>query len=164
MEIIDPATLRRQEFTEPVCAPCLLEREVAPIDALIGGTLHGAPKTRTSQNGNPYTTAVVRAACRDGTTIFVSVITFSRTAGAALQALNDGDAVALAGELTPKVYVPQSGEPRPSLDLLAHQVMTAYHVGRKRKTVADQENQQQGSRGEPPFDDVLLEYGKGGRR
>lgn len=113
------------------------------MDALIGGTLHGAPKSRTSQNGNAYTTAIVRAPCRDGTVIFVNVITFSRTVSTALQALAEGDSVAIAGELTPKVYVPQGGEPRPSVDLLAHQVLTAYHVGRKRSA-------SQGAQGDGP--------------
>ncbi|MGB6488764.1 MAG: hypothetical protein WBE91_17930, partial [Steroidobacteraceae bacterium] len=59
------------------------------------------------------------------------------TAVTALLALQDGDSGALAGELTPKVYTPQSGEPRPSLDLLAHAVLTEYHIARKRNAVQE---------------------------
>jgi single-stranded DNA-binding protein len=54
---------------------------------------------------------------------------------AALLALGDGDSVALAGSLTPKVWTDREGNSRPALDLVAHQVLTAYHVTRKRKAV-----------------------------
>jgi hypothetical protein len=103
------------------------------IDALIAGRLHGSPKSRTSKSGQRYATAVVRASLRDGTATFCNTITFAEPAVAALLALSDGDSVALSGELTPKVYVPQSGEPRPSLDLLAHAVISPFSVTRKRR-------------------------------
>lgn len=105
------------------------------IDALICGRLHGAPKSRTSSNGRPFATAVVRTATRAGEAIFVNTIVFAQPAVTALLALADGDSVALAGELTPKVFVPKQGEPRPSLDLLGHQVISPYSVQRKRQAV-----------------------------
>ena len=108
------------------------------IDALIQGTLYKVPQARTASNGRRFATANVRTPTKDGTAIFVSVVTFSATACQALLALEDGDAVALAGELTPKIYTPRDGgEPRPSIDLLAHRVLTEYHVARKRKAVAE---------------------------
>lgn len=108
------------------------------IDALISGHLHGAPKARISQAGKRFATANVRTATRDGNGIFVSVIAFSQSACDALLALDDGDSVALAGELTPKIYTPRDGgEPRPSLDLLAHRVLSAYHVSKTRRAVQD---------------------------
>ena len=72
---------------------------------------------------------------RDGEAYFVNVITFDESAVRALLALSDGDSVALSGELTPKVYQPKDGPARPSLDLLAHAVLTAYHVTRRRQAV-----------------------------
>jgi len=108
------------------------------IDALISGHLHGAPKARTSQAGKPFATCTVRTTTRDGATVFLNVIVFAESAVTALLALCAGDAVALAGELTPKIYTPRDGgEPRPSLDLLAHRVLTEYHVARKRKAIQD---------------------------
>lgn len=108
------------------------------IDALIAGRLHHAAQSRTSSAGKRFATATVRAALRDGASVFVSIIAFDEAPVAALLALAAGDSVALAGELTPKVYTPKDGgEPRPSLDLLAHQVLTEYHVTRKRKAVQD---------------------------
>lgn len=107
------------------------------IDALISGHIHRAPQSRTGNSGKPYATATVRTSTRDGNAVFVNVIAFDESAVAALLVLSDGDSVALAGELTPKVYTPQNGEPRPSLDLLAHAVLTEYHVARKRKAMQD---------------------------
>ena len=121
------------------------------IDALIAGRLHGAPKSRTSQSGKPFATCTVRASTRDGNAVFCSVIAFDAAAVAALLALSDGDSIALAGELTPKVYTPPNGEPRPSLDLLAHAVLTEYHVARKRKTVQEAARTAEAR----PFDDEL---------
>lgn len=102
------------------------------IDALVAGKLYGAATSRTSQNGNPFVTAKVRAAAGDGESLFVNVIAFSHTAGEALLALADGDSLALAGTLTPKAWVDRSGDAKPALDMVAHAVLTAYHVKRKR--------------------------------
>jgi single-stranded DNA-binding protein len=122
------------------------------IDALVAGRLHGGPKSRTSKSGDRYATAVVRTSLRDGSAVFCNVITFAEAAVTALLALSDGDSVALAGELTPKVYVPQSGDPRPSLDLLAHALLTEYHVARKRQAVRRGDRPEQA---EADFDDEL---------
>jgi len=40
--------------------------------------------------------------------------------------------VALAGSITPKVWTDRQGNARPVVDLVAHQVLTVYHVKRKR--------------------------------
>ncbi|WP_308444841.1 single-stranded DNA-binding protein [Paraburkholderia adhaesiva] len=79
--------------------------------------------------------ARVRAATGDGEALFVNVITFSDSTGTALLALADGDSVSLAGSLTQKVWTDRHGEARPALDMVAHAVLTAYHVTRKRKAV-----------------------------
>ncbi|HKT98056.1 MAG TPA: single-stranded DNA-binding protein [Paraburkholderia sp.] len=105
------------------------------VDGLVSGKLYGAATSRTSQNGKRFVTAKVRAAAGDGESLFVNVIAFSTTAGEALLALADGDSVALAGTLTPKAWVDRAGEAKPALDLVAHAVLTAYHVKRKRAVV-----------------------------
>lgn len=102
------------------------------IDALIAGKLFGAPQKRTGKSGHPFVVAKARATAGDGESLFVNVIAFDAKAQAALLALDDGDSVALSGELTPKVWVDKEGVSRPSLDLVAHAVLTAYHVSRKR--------------------------------
>ncbi|WP_417251294.1 single-stranded DNA-binding protein [Castellaniella sp.] len=104
------------------------------IDALIQGRLHGSPKQGQGKNG-PYTTAKVKVSTAGGDTLLASVICFDPQAQAALMVLGEGDSVALSGVLTPKVYQAKDGEYRQGLDLVAHAVLTAYHVRRKRQAV-----------------------------
>jgi single-stranded DNA-binding protein len=102
------------------------------IDGLIAGKVFRQFTERVSKNNNTFCTGKIRVAVRDGDAIFVNVIAFNSAAVTALMALSDGDSVALTGELTPKVYVPAEGAPRPSLDLLAHAVLSPFQVQRKR--------------------------------
>ena len=105
------------------------------IDAIVAGKLFGSPETKTAKTGRAFTTAKVRAATAESESIFINVIAFSDTAQAALQALGDGDAVSLAGTITPKAWTDRNGNTRPALDMVAAQVMTAYTVSRKRRAM-----------------------------
>ncbi|TAN26038.1 MAG: single-stranded DNA-binding protein [Castellaniella sp.] len=105
------------------------------IDTIIQGKLYGAPKTGTGRNGNTYTTAKLRVATAGGDTLMVSVIVFDEAAQHVLQALADGDAVAMTGTLTPKVFQAKDGTWRPGLDLVAQAVMSPYQVRHKRAVV-----------------------------
>lgn len=105
------------------------------LDALASGKLYGKPGERTGPSGRPFVTAKVRVPAGDGEALFVNVIAFSDDAKAALLALDDGDSVALAGTLTPKVWTDRNGDAKPAVDMVAHAVMTAYHVKRKRAAV-----------------------------
>ena len=124
------------------------------IDGLISGKLYGCAESRTGQSGSVFVTAKVRAAGGDGESIFVNVIAFADEAKAALLALDDGDSVALAGTLTPKVWEDKNGATRPALDMVAHAVLTAYHVQRKRKAVQSKQR-----RDSPMQDDGLDDMG-----
>jgi single-stranded DNA-binding protein len=105
------------------------------IDALIAGRLYGKPAARTAKNGSAFAVGKIRVGTRDGGALFVSVIAFSASAVQALLTLDDGDSVALAGELTPKAWIDKNGEPRPQLDMLCHAVLSPYHVKRKREAI-----------------------------
>jgi single-stranded DNA-binding protein len=105
------------------------------IDGLVSGKLYGTATSRTGASGKAFVTAKVRAAAGDGESLFVNVIAFSTTAGEALLALGDGDSVALAGTLTPKAWVDRQGDAKPALDLVAHAVLSAYDVKRRRAAV-----------------------------
>lgn len=140
------------------------------IDGLISGRLIGAPVERTAKNGSTFATAKVRVATKDGS-IFANVITFSASTVAALMVLGDGDSVSLSGELAIKVYTDKDGIARPSLDLVAHCVLSAYDVQRRRsasststststKSARDTESQEPPPAAAPcangaPFDDVI---------
>ncbi|HEX5355481.1 MAG TPA: single-stranded DNA-binding protein [Aquabacterium sp.] len=108
------------------------------IDALIAGRLQGQPSEKTGKNGKPYVIAKVRATAGDGDTLIVNVITFSDAVGDALLALDEGDSVALSGALTPKIWTDRDGQTRPALDLIAHQILTAYDVNRKREAAGEE--------------------------
>ena len=107
------------------------------IDALVGGTLHAAPEQRTSASGKTFTVAKVRTPTAGGESLFVNVICFDRDTCAALLALGAGEPVHLVGQLTPKVWTPANGEPRPVLDMVASACLTAYHVQCRRQAVQD---------------------------
>lgn len=111
------------------------------IEGLVSGKLHGKAERRTGKSGKPFVVAKVRAAAGEGETLFVNVVAFSEEASAALLALRDGDAVSLAGSLTPKAWTDREGKVRPALDMIANQVMTAYHAKRKREVVTGDQRQ-----------------------
>ena len=97
------------------------------IEALILGKLHEPAKARTGNNsGRQFVTAKVRAAVGDDASVFCNVVAFSETAGAALLALDAGDSLALAGTLKPGAWIDREGNARPSLDMVAAQVLTVY--------------------------------------
>lgn len=105
------------------------------IDGLIAGKLHGKATERTTKTGKPFAIAKVRAAGGDGEALFVNVIAFDTGPCTALLALGDGDSVALVGTLTPKAWLDREGQPRAAVDVVAAQVLSAYHVRRKREAV-----------------------------
>ena len=109
------------------------------IEALVSGKLHGQATQKTARSGNPFTTAKVRVPAGDEA-IFCNVIAFDDSAQAALLALGGGDAVALAGTLKPGVWVDRQGQARPSLDMTAAQVLTVYHLKRRRAAVAQDDD------------------------
>lgn len=128
------------------------------IDALVGGKLFGAPVARTSKTGSKFATCKVRVAMRDEVA-WLNVVAFSETVVTALLELGDGDSVAFSGELKVATYTAKDGTIRPSLDLVAHGLLTAYCVSRRRKAARpnDAPTRDDGA----PFDDSL--EGIGGR-
>lgn len=103
------------------------------IEAMISGKLQGQPDQRTAKTGRTFVTARIRVSAGAEETHFVRITAFSDSACTSLLALGDGDALAVAGTLKVGVWTPQGGEPRVNLDLVASQVLTAYHVERKRR-------------------------------
>ena len=103
------------------------------IDGLIAGKVYGQPQSKNDANGKPYAFGKVRAATASGDSLFVSVIVFG-DAVRPFMALSDGDAVALAGSLSPKAWADKTtGEPRAALDMQAHQVLSVYQLQKKRQ-------------------------------
>ena len=105
------------------------------IEALMSGKLVGKPEARTSKSGRTFVTARLRVAAGGEDTNFVRLTAFSDTAGAALLALDDGDATAVAGTLKPGAWVDRDGAVTPNLDLVVAQVLTVYHLKRRRDSM-----------------------------
>ena len=124
------------------------------IEAIVSGKVYGKPTQRSSKTGAAFTVAKLRVATSASESLFVNVIAFSESAQAALLALDDGDAAALAGTLTPKVWTDREGNTRPALDLVAAQVLTAYGLSKKRAAVR--------AAGEPAPDRSPAPAGPGG--
>jgi hypothetical protein len=94
------------------------------IDGLIAGRLMGDASRRVDKTDRPYAVARVLARNKTDEEFIVNVIAFDPALAATLLALVDGDALTLAGALTPKVWTDKQGIARPSLDLVAVRVMT----------------------------------------
>jgi single-stranded DNA-binding protein len=102
------------------------------IDALIAGRLCSKPEERTSRNGRTYVTARLLASTGEER-LYASLIAFDENTCRALLALDEGESVAVAGELRPKIYEARDGSAKLGLDLTAHAVLSAYSVRRRRQ-------------------------------
>ncbi len=101
------------------------------LDVLAHGRLVKAPEQRTASNGRPYALAQLAVAMDDGD-VLASVIAFHAGAVDALMALDKGDACSVAGRGKVGTWVKADGETRASLSITVDQVLSVYHVRRKR--------------------------------
>ena len=101
-------------------------------DVLISGRLRGTPILRSASNGSPYLLFRVAAVDKTGESLLCGCIAFSDTVIRAVQALGEGDSIAVTGEACISTW-DSGGTLCHGLDVTAHGVLTAYHVGRKRK-------------------------------
>jgi len=106
------------------------------VETLMTGKLHGKPEQRTSPStGRSYVQARMRVAAGADEAHFVRVTASSASACAELVALGDGDAVVVAGSLKPGAWVDRDGAAKPNLDMVVAQVLTVYHLKRRRDAV-----------------------------
>lgn len=99
------------------------------IDGLVAGRLMGDASRRVDKSGRTFVVARVLARNRADEEFIVNVIAFDTAPCADLLALADGDAIALAGALSPKVWTDKQGIARPSLDLIAQRVLSGRDSG-----------------------------------
>ena len=93
------------------------------IRCLVTGRLHDMPQARTSQSGNPFTTAKLRADGKDGATVWTSIIAFGELAER-LATLKQGDAVAIGGRAEIGAWSDKDGNPHGSLSLVCDELAT----------------------------------------
>jgi single-stranded DNA-binding protein len=102
------------------------------IEGLVTGTLMGLAEERQGKHDSAFVLVKIKVQSGEGESLIVNVIAFAVEARLALLALDEGDTVAVSGVLTPKVWTDKQGNTRPALDLVASQVLSVYHVDRKR--------------------------------
>jgi hypothetical protein len=69
--------------------------------------------------------ARMRANAGDGSSIPVNIVAFDNAPCAVLRSLSEGDAIALRGSFTPKVWIDRQDESHAVLDVVAQQVLAA---------------------------------------
>ena len=93
------------------------------IRILATGTLHTDPVQRTSANGNPFTTAKLKADSKDGVAVWCSLIAFGADAER-LATLKAGAALAVSGRCELSAWSNQEGEPKAGLSLVVDELAT----------------------------------------
>ena len=104
------------------------------IDVLTSGRLRGEVSLRKTSAGAPFASWRMTTTDKNGDGVLCSCISFSVTAIEAAQRLNDGDSISVSGEASLSTWNGNDGTPRRGLDVLVHGVLTAYHIGRKRRS------------------------------
>jgi single-stranded DNA-binding protein len=124
------------------------------IDALIHGRIYGKPQSRTGKSGTTrFVTANVRVPMADGESVFANVICFAAPVGNTLLALDDGASVSVSGELKVSTYVAKDGTTKSNINVTAHELLTPYHVQRRRKAVAKHGGQPSADSATTPTED-----------
>ena len=93
------------------------------IEGLLAGTLSGDPEKRVGKAGSEFVVARMRAHSADNEPVVINVIAFAADVSARLLGMREGDAVSLAGSLSPRVWQDRQGNHRPALDLVAQRLL-----------------------------------------
>jgi hypothetical protein len=108
------------------------------IDILASGRLIAKPQRLLDKNGKPYAVARVRTQMHTGESSVLNVVCFAEDAAKKLLALGEGDSIAVAGTLSVKTFfATKDGTWKPSLDLVAHALLTPYHVQCRREAMTE---------------------------
>jgi single-stranded DNA-binding protein len=117
------------------------------LDSLASGRLAKSPETRTTRNERQFATAQVSVASDGDDSTLVSLIAFRAEAVAPLGDLDIGDACAVAGRAKVTTWTNRDGETKAGLSIVVEQLLTPYHVRRKRN--AAQGDNESGERPNP---------------
>jgi single-stranded DNA-binding protein len=107
------------------------------IAALVQGVLAADPVERRSGDGNRFWTANLRVPAGEET-LFISLATFSETAGQRLMQLSKGASIAAAGTLEQQVGTAKDSTARSGWRMTANEVLSLYQA-RKRPRRDDDE-------------------------
>ena len=109
------------------------------IEAMITGTLATDPQERQTRDNKPFFTASLRVSAGEGDALFVSLTSFSQTAGERLLSLQKGANLAAVGILEQYPFTSKDGSERNGWRLTASEIMSVYQA-RKRRSSKDAED------------------------
>ena len=136
------------------------------LNVLITGKLVKDPRSGIGKNGSDWTSVSVRVPVQPDSegaadSIFCSVIAFGDEA-AKLARLSSGDAVSVSGTAKLSTWTGKDGVTKPTMDVQATGILTAYQLRQKRGSgEARQEQHHAPQRGQdrqeqyPEFDDPI---------
>lgn len=93
------------------------------IRALATGILHADPVQRIAANGNPYTTAKLRADGKDGAAVWCNLIAFNEAAER-LASLTIGAVLSVSGRCEVSAWLNQEGEAKANLSIVVDEITT----------------------------------------
>lgn len=122
------------------------------FDALLSGKIgRGGVTLKTAANGRQFARWLFQVTDKNGNSLLASCVAFRDSVIEPMQAMGEGDSVAVSGECAISQWQGNDGQGRVGLDVVAHAVLTAYAVQRKRKAAQGEEAQPQADR-KPSFD------------
>jgi hypothetical protein len=101
------------------------------IDALITGKLLKDPVELTGKTGQPFAKFVLSVPTKDGAYALVSGIAFADVAER-IGRLHKGDALTVAGELSPSAWTDREGVEKHGLNVVASAALSAYDIKKRR--------------------------------
>jgi single-stranded DNA-binding protein len=93
------------------------------IEGLVSGRVWSAAERRLDKTGKTFCVAKLRVATADSDGLLVNLIAFDSNVCESLLPLREGDALAVTGALTPKVWLDKQGNAKPVVDMVAHRVL-----------------------------------------
>jgi single-stranded DNA-binding protein len=93
------------------------------IEGLVSGRVWSAAERRLDKTGKTFCVAKLRVVNADADGLLVNLIAFDQCVCDSLFQLREGDAVAVSGALTPKVWLDKQGNAKPALDMVAHRIL-----------------------------------------
>ena len=94
------------------------------IEGLVAGRVWSSAERRLDKTGRAFCVAKLRLVGADSDGLLVNLIAFDQAVCESLFQLREGDAVAVSGALTPKVWLDKQGNAKPALDMVAHRLLS----------------------------------------
>jgi hypothetical protein len=105
------------------------------VDVIVQGRLRGTMEIKNPR-GKSYATFVMYAIDQKGASVRINCITFIGAVIEKICILEEGDSIAITGEISIGTWIGSDGIARQGLDVTVHTAKSAYHMamGSRRKT------------------------------